>query len=383
MIKAWDFDFNIVPGSASPDYEDHELVQRAYDHNLELMASLEARGFEGVFFSEHHFLNALSPCPNLLIAALAQRTRALKIGVMGNVLPLHQPWRLAEEIGMLDYLTHGRLEIGVAVGVPPEFLFIGVAPSDIRPMFTEVLEYLEKARRERYVTLKGRYYSLEDVPTMPRPRKEPRRRHWQTVYSETSCREAAARGYKICTGYQSVDNAVKAYDAYRDEAAKHGHEVSPDDIGIRRQVLLWDTDSEAKALNDELQVSSRARMADTFAAVRTRLEKAGAGPSESVKKTGVIDADAVPRQSAAPNKVPDVKVSKDMSLEASPDEYIFGAPQTVADNIIDQCRRLGAGNILAYHCPTMDEAQLARHYDLWKKVVPILKKADLTNKRAA
>jgi alkanesulfonate monooxygenase SsuD/methylene tetrahydromethanopterin reductase-like flavin-dependent oxidoreductase (luciferase family) len=379
MINVWDFDFNQVPGPDNPDYEDRDVVQRAYDHNMKLMSSLERRGFAGVFFSEHHFLNALSPCPNLLIAALAQKTTKLRIGVMGNVLALHQPWRLAEELGMLDYLTHGRLEIGVAVGIPPEFLFVNIPTPDIRPMFNEILDFLDKAAEGRYVTVKGKYFNLDDVPSMPRPRNESRRRRWQTVYSESSCREAAHRGYKICTGYQSCENAAKAFEAYREEALKGGLSVTADDIGLRRQVVIWDTDSEAQALSADVQAGGQRRMAHTFSAVRERLERAGVGPSETVKKAGVIDADAVPRPTAPTG----VKVTKDLAIQAAPEEFIAGSPSSVAEQVIEQCRKTGAGHLLAYHGMTMTESQLAHHYDLWEQVVPILEKADVSTKRAA
>jgi alkanesulfonate monooxygenase SsuD/methylene tetrahydromethanopterin reductase-like flavin-dependent oxidoreductase (luciferase family) len=39
---------------------------------------------------------------------------------MGVVLPYYHPVRVVEEIGMLDHLTGGRLEIGTAIGVPQE-----------------------------------------------------------------------------------------------------------------------------------------------------------------------------------------------------------------------------------------------------------------------
>ncbi len=94
---------------------------------------LEAIGFEGVFFTEHHFLSALSPNPNLLIAALARMRSGFASAAMGNVLPYHQPWRLAEDLAMLDYITEGRLEIGMASGVAPEFVFLKIPPDDIRP----------------------------------------------------------------------------------------------------------------------------------------------------------------------------------------------------------------------------------------------------------
>src|SRR6187401_3231027 len=144
-IKVWSFDFFAVPGRAIPDFEDPSTVQATFDGNLDRLVRLEGDGFEGVFFSEHHFLNSLSPTPNLLIAALAKMTTRMRLGVMGNVLAFHQPFRLAEELAMLDYLTDGRLEIGVASGVPPEFLFVDMPPQEIRPRFAEMLDFLDLA----------------------------------------------------------------------------------------------------------------------------------------------------------------------------------------------------------------------------------------------
>jgi alkanesulfonate monooxygenase SsuD/methylene tetrahydromethanopterin reductase-like flavin-dependent oxidoreductase (luciferase family) len=75
MIKPWAFHYNNIQSRKSPDYEDPYTVQRTFNSHLSLLASLEGLGFEGVFFSEHHFLNSLSPCPNLLVAAVAQLTK--------------------------------------------------------------------------------------------------------------------------------------------------------------------------------------------------------------------------------------------------------------------------------------------------------------------
>ena len=59
-----------------------------YNWYLDLWQKAEGWGFEGIFFSEHHFGPAYSPSPNLLIATLAPRTRTLRLGVMGMVLAL-------------------------------------------------------------------------------------------------------------------------------------------------------------------------------------------------------------------------------------------------------------------------------------------------------
>lgn len=45
---------------------------------------------------------------------------------MGIVLPYYQPWRVVEEIGMLDHLTSGRFEVGTSSGIPQEMALIGL-----------------------------------------------------------------------------------------------------------------------------------------------------------------------------------------------------------------------------------------------------------------
>ena len=119
MIKPWIFEF--FPAPREPDVAgDPRQSADYFNWYLDLWPRAEPLGYEGIFFSEHHFGLAYSPCPNLLIAQVAGRTRTIRLGVMGLVLPYHHPWKVVEEIGMLDHLTQGRLEIGTAAGIPQE-----------------------------------------------------------------------------------------------------------------------------------------------------------------------------------------------------------------------------------------------------------------------
>lgn len=375
MVKAWVFEFNGILGREVPNCTDENVVQHAFDTNLARIESLERIGFEGVFFSEHHFLNSLTPSPNLLVAAAGARTKRLKLGVMGTVLAFHQPWRVAEELGMLDYITNGRLEIGIASGVPPEFLFVNIPQDDVRPMYQESVEFLDKALEGRLVTHSGRFWQFNDVPVMPQTKRVTRRRKWMTIYSDGSCRNAARRGYRVCTGFQSVENATKAFDAYRDEGDKVGFKVGPDDIAIRRHVILAETDAAAGALAQQALPAERARMAATFAPVGERMQRElGHGPSADVLKSGVMDAAAPARPDAAKPTIDPLA----MGIVHFEDEFIIGSPQTVADRIIDQCRRMGAGHMLATHLASLTEAEIATNYRLWETVIPILNKADLS-----
>src|SRR3974377_2060552 len=117
MIKPRLFEF--LPELGSPSVEPNaQDVAALFGRYLDLWVRDEALGFEGIFFSEHHFGRSYSPSPNLLIAALGPRTKRLRLGVMGVVLPYYHPARVVEEIGMLDHLTGGGPPNGPPLGVP-------------------------------------------------------------------------------------------------------------------------------------------------------------------------------------------------------------------------------------------------------------------------
>src|SRR5262249_7381263 len=93
MIKPWVFEF--LPELGGPSVEpDPRDVATLFARYLDLWVRDETLGFEGIFFSEHHFGRSYSASPNLLIAAIASRTRTLRLGVMGVVLPYYHPARV-------------------------------------------------------------------------------------------------------------------------------------------------------------------------------------------------------------------------------------------------------------------------------------------------
>src|SRR5215813_1173647 len=74
--------------------------QKIYEEHLELMALFEEYGFDAVCMNEHHAKPyGLMPSPNLMAAALTQRTKKIKLAIFGNLPALHaNPIRLAEEV---------------------------------------------------------------------------------------------------------------------------------------------------------------------------------------------------------------------------------------------------------------------------------------------
>ena len=245
MIKSWIFEFFATPPRLIEDF-DPAASLRHFDGYLDAWTSAEAAGFEGVFFSEHHFGASYSPSPNLLIAAVAARTKKLRLGVMGMVPPYHSPWRLVEEIGMLDHLTGGRLEIGTSPGIPPEMAQVGLSVEEARARYDEAVEIIDQALAEPVISHHGKFWNFDNMRLTPRTIQQPHPPKWVTVVSASSARKAARRGAKISTGFHPQDKVIEIFDAYRDEAAKAGRKARPDDLCLRRQVVM-DEDKEALA----------------------------------------------------------------------------------------------------------------------------------------
>src|ERR1700688_4892205 len=130
-----------------PCYGSQSPVQR-YRDTIEQSVHAEALGFESVWPVEQHFNADLSitPAPLLLLAALAERTRTLRLGVAIVLLPLSHPIRVAEEIATLDVLSNGRVEFGIGRGaVPNHFRAFGVPIAENRDRFVEGLEVIRQA----------------------------------------------------------------------------------------------------------------------------------------------------------------------------------------------------------------------------------------------
>lgn len=344
MIKPWVFEF--FPQLTDPSGSvDPKAVTRYFETYLDIWTRDEALGFEGIFFSEHHFGNAYSPSPNLLIAAVAGRTKTLRLGVMGVVVPYYTPWRIYEEIAMLDHLTNGRLEIGTAVGIPQELAHVSMSMEEARARNDEAIQILDALLSKEVVSFNGKFSKFENLRPLPRPRQQPSPPKWTTVVSSDSARKAAQRGSKITTAFNTTDRIKEIFDAYRDEADKAGFKAGPDHLGLRRRVVVAPTESEAQERSEAVAQRVRAMLAKD------------------------------PRTAA--KHVPDSPDrDKGGGFTVSDEEFLHGAPKQLADKIIDQCRRTGAGHFLAVlHWGALSDEVAQGHQLFGREVIPLLRKA--------
>ena len=188
------------------------------------------------------------PSPNLVAAALTQRTRRIKIGILGNLPALHaHPVRLAEEIAMLDLMSGGRIISGFVRGVPQEYLALSVPLAEARERLEEAWDVIVKAwtTREPF-EWHGKHFDYDRVCIWPRPLQEP---HPPIVLAGRQRRGPRLRGPPARADGRrlSLDGAEQdIFDRLSAVRGAHGWTPAPADCHLMRHIYVAETNARAR-----------------------------------------------------------------------------------------------------------------------------------------
>jgi alkanesulfonate monooxygenase SsuD/methylene tetrahydromethanopterin reductase-like flavin-dependent oxidoreductase (luciferase family) len=230
---------------------DAATAVRTYEEHLEAWELLDRLGFDGIGFNEHHCSPyGLMNSPNLMAAAAARRTKRLKLLIYGNLLPLHEPLRLAEELAMIDCLSNGRLISGFARGIPREYQVHNVPLAESRARFEEAYDIITRAWTEEVFSYEGKFWSYRDVALWPRPVQEPHPPIWVPIVgSQESIEFAGRHNLPITPGLGRArglrDDIIRFYAKCLGRA---GHRITPDHLSLG--VTAYVADSKARALKE-------------------------------------------------------------------------------------------------------------------------------------
>ena len=225
-----------------------EVAVRTYAEHLEAWGLMDRLGFDGIGFNEHHTSPyGLMNSPNLLASAVSQRTKQIKILIYGNLTPLHDPLRLAEELAMVDCLSNGRLISGFARGIPREYKVYNVPLTESRARFEEAWEIIRRAWTEEVFDFDGRFWSYRDVAIWPRPVQQPHPPVWVPVSGSKETIEWAARFNIPITpglgGHPGVREDITRY--YGRCLAENGFQLTPDHLVIQHNVYIAESKAQA------------------------------------------------------------------------------------------------------------------------------------------
>jgi alkanesulfonate monooxygenase SsuD/methylene tetrahydromethanopterin reductase-like flavin-dependent oxidoreductase (luciferase family) len=136
----------------------------------------EKVGFHSAWIGEHHFSSlGVNSAPELLLTYVAAKTQRIRLAPAVNVLPLHNPIRVAEQWATLDLLSGGRVDFAAGRGYDRrEYAPFGVSFDDNLSIFMEGLEIVQRLWTNALpISFHGKHYSFEDVWITPRPTQQP------------------------------------------------------------------------------------------------------------------------------------------------------------------------------------------------------------------
>ncbi|MGV0872867.1 LLM class flavin-dependent oxidoreductase [Mycolicibacterium sp. XJ879] len=203
-------------------------------------------GFEGVHIGEHHGLEYIYSCPPVILAAIGERTKNIKLSTAVTLLANLDPVRAAEDYATLDALNNGRVEMVAGRGnfFTSTYTLFGQNPDDSHELFEENVELLLDLWTGKPVTWQGKHRApLDAFALQPAPEQVPPL--WIGGGASESTLELAARlglDLMLPSAFGNPAMFIPVVEAYLERYASYGHTRKP------RVGACWhlnvDTDSQ-------------------------------------------------------------------------------------------------------------------------------------------
>jgi alkanesulfonate monooxygenase SsuD/methylene tetrahydromethanopterin reductase-like flavin-dependent oxidoreductase (luciferase family) len=229
---------------------DPETAHKLYRAYLDTMIYAEQCGFDWVGCNEHHFspYGLMANC-NVIGGALAYPTKRIRIAMMGNLVPLNNPLRIAEEYAMLDCMSGGRLIAGLMRGIPHEYIAYNIPPDESWERQREGIALILKAWTEpEPFGWEGKHFQFRQISIWPKPLQKP---HPPLVISASSLESARFAGeMKATMGMVLISDLAMAKECiavYKEAARAAGWEPRPENILIGMHTCIADTDNAARS----------------------------------------------------------------------------------------------------------------------------------------
>jgi alkanesulfonate monooxygenase SsuD/methylene tetrahydromethanopterin reductase-like flavin-dependent oxidoreductase (luciferase family) len=247
--------FDLVSlGDHLPDPHTREYGQTQAERLRSIVdtsARAEDLGYGGVWLGEHHSSDYLMPSPQMVLAAIAERTERLRLGTAVSLLQTNDPVRIAEDFATLDVLSGGRAEIGFGSGISRiVYEMFDQDPSAMVETGAEHLELLRRLWNERDVTWKGErrtpFEGVRCTPSTTTGREIPI--HLGATRSPANAVLAGELGLKVMLG--TVIGSYRDFrplaDAYRASYRAAGHDPAGMGVSIICMLHVGEDGSRAR-----------------------------------------------------------------------------------------------------------------------------------------
>jgi alkanesulfonate monooxygenase SsuD/methylene tetrahydromethanopterin reductase-like flavin-dependent oxidoreductase (luciferase family) len=301
----------------------------AFAQSFAQIDAAEAWGLDAMWLAELHFApeRSVLASPLVLAAAIAQRTRRMRIGTAVQVLPLCHPLRIAEEAATVDQISEGRLIFGVGrSGFPRTYEAYGVPYAESRERFAETLEIVKLAWTEERFSYRGKYFSYDNVALVPKPWQKPYPEIRIAATSPDTYPTIGAQGHAafVAARLGTLSELAPLVQSYRDAYRAAGHPGSGE-VYLRVPVYVAETERQAR---DEPEAS----IMNFFRYIGERV----------TQSASLAGARAIEERAERGQRLQSVSYD-----EALRDKMIVGTPASVVDRLKELREILGLNGILA------------------------------------
>ncbi|MBF6560670.1 MAG: LLM class flavin-dependent oxidoreductase [Candidatus Binataceae bacterium] len=213
-----------------------------YAAMFEQIEFLDQAGFDTIWITEHHFVDdgylaAAMP----MLAAMAARTRRIKIGSFVILAPFYHPLRLAEDAALIDVISNGRLRLGIGVGYRLEEFDIFKIPRKERAgRALETIEIMKRAWTGERFSFAGKYFNFNDARVLPRPISKPYPELLWGGMAPASIRRSA----RLDLGF-ACNLGAKEIASYHEALRELGKDPSAYSVVNTRMVHVADSEDQA------------------------------------------------------------------------------------------------------------------------------------------
>jgi alkanesulfonate monooxygenase SsuD/methylene tetrahydromethanopterin reductase-like flavin-dependent oxidoreductase (luciferase family) len=247
-----------------PSHPPERDLRDGWEWDLQTIVWGDELGFCEAWIGEHHAAKwEPHPAPDLLTLEALRRTKNIRVGPGGFLLPYYHPAELANRVALLDHISEGRLNFGIAAsGLPSDWEMFGVdgMNGENREMTAEAIDFIMNLwTQEPGWTHEGRYWKGSVPVGMPdmdlvhhlRPLQQPHPPIGVAGLSSPSptLELAGEKGWIPMSLNLNPNYVASHWDSYAAGAQRAGHEVSRREWRMVREIFVAPTDEEAWELS--------------------------------------------------------------------------------------------------------------------------------------
>ena len=233
----------------------------------------ESWGYESFWLPENHFGgDGAIPEPLMLLAAVAARTRTLRLATTSYLLPLRNPLQAAEQVAVLDRLSNGRVTLGVGRGYSAQLLgAFSVSPKDKRRLFEWCLEHMTQAWRGEPVALTE---DAAPVTVAPLPVQRPHPPIWVAAFGPKALAQAGRLGAPYLAS--PMEPLARLRDNYRRhvEACEEAGQPVPPEVPVMRSCFVSEDARLVARVREGLEAQARRMAAEADGRMARRFSTA-------------------------------------------------------------------------------------------------------------